>query len=337
MKSSILLGLVATATANVANVRTTAHSSTHGTTCSDTTCAWDATNGHVVVTHPGTNDDTIWQSSSETQGIYAHCGLVVGTTNCECLCHSDLAQLPAVVAGGAAHVMESTDFDKEYDQSDQENHAATVNGLDNDVTGDYDQGIDQHTGMSTNTADNSGYTQAPWTAPTTVAPATAAPVTAAPIVPSAGVCTAVVAAAAAPEGTCVGGSGGCTIADNLSNFNDKFDASEICAGSAIAPDYVIKYSNPTSSPINFKVDTCDASTTFDITLAVYTVNGGACAQIACNDDGADPLLGSCANNGVAAFINHDEVAAVPANSDVYVVVSAYSATGGSFKVHIVEV
>ena len=153
MKFTTLAVLVAAATA----VRTgPAHSSTHGTTCSDTTCAWDATNGHVVVTHPGTNDDTVWQSSSETEGVYAHCGLVLGTTNCECLCHSDLAQLPAVVAGGAAHVMESTAFDKDYDQSDQENHAATVNGLDNDVTGAYDQGIDQHTGMNDNTALHTG-------------------------------------------------------------------------------------------------------------------------------------------------------------------------------------
>jgi hypothetical protein len=134
----------------------------------------------------------------------------------------------------------------------------------------------------------------------------------------------------------MGGTGGCSLTDTLIGLGDKFDASEICEGASTAPDYVIKYSNPTSGPINFKVDTCDASTTFDITLAVYTVNGGACAQIACNDDGHDPLLGYC-DNRVAAFINHDEVAAVPANSDVYVVVSAYSQTGGTFKVHIVEV
>ena len=81
---------------------------------------------------------------------------MLGTTNCECLCHSDLAQLPAVVAGGAAHVMESTAFDRDYDQSHSENHAATVNGLDDHVTGTYNQGIDQHTGMNDNTALHTG-------------------------------------------------------------------------------------------------------------------------------------------------------------------------------------
>ena len=301
-------------------VRTSDHSSTVGATCSDTTCVWDAANGHVVVTHPVSAG---YQVAQEQHGIYAHCGLAKDTTTCSCLCHSDANSLPAVVAGGSVHVDEATTYATDYDQSHTEEHADSENGLDDHVTGTYNQGIDQHTGMSTNTADNSGYTQAP--------------VTAAPIVPSTGVCTAVVAAAAAPEGTCVGGSGGCTIADNLANFNDKFDASEICAGESLAPDYVIKYSNPTSSPINFKVDTCDPSTTFDITLAVYTVNGGACAQIACNDDGYDPLNTRDCGNEYSSFINHDEVAAVPANSDVYVVVSAYSATGGSFKVHIVEV
>lgn len=153
MKFTTLAVLVAAATA----VRTgPAHSSSHGDVCSDTTCVWDAANGHVVVTHPHTNDDTVWASSAEENGKYAHCGLTVGTTTCVCRCHDDLAQLPAVVAGGQTHVDESTTYTKAYDQSDPDNHAATVNGLADDVTGTYNQGIDQHTGMNDNTALHTG-------------------------------------------------------------------------------------------------------------------------------------------------------------------------------------
>jgi hypothetical protein len=87
------------------------------------------------------------------------------------------------------------------------------------------------------------------------------------------------------------------------------------------------------------VDTCDASTNFDITLAVYTITGAQCAQIACNDDASDPTKGSCSVGigGTSAFIGHSTVGAIPANSDVYVVVSAYSVQGGTFKVTIEEV
>jgi len=181
-------------------------------------------------------------------------------------------------------------------------------------------------------------TDYPTAAPTDSPTAPAYP-TAAPIVPSAGVCTAVVAAANAPEGTCVGGTGGCTLTDTLVGVGDKFDASEVCQGESAAPDYVIKYSNPTSSAISYKVDTCDASTNFDITLAIYTVTGAQCAQIACNDDASDPDKGSCSvgTASLSAFIGHSTVGAIPANSDVYVVVSAYSVQGGTFKVTIEEV
>ena len=157
MKFTTLAVLVAAATA----VRTSDHENDHGTTCSHTTCAWDSVNKHVVVTHPLTNGiGAGYGDSAEENGIYAHCGLAVGTTTCACLCHNDAAQLPAVVAGGQTHAMESTTYTKTYDQSTATNHAATdmshASTLANSVTGTYDQGIDQHTGMNDHTALHTG-------------------------------------------------------------------------------------------------------------------------------------------------------------------------------------
>ena len=178
MKFTALAVLVAAATADAPDptlatsatgVRTgPAHSGTVGVTCSHTTCAWDAVNNHVVVTHPVSNGDTVWQSSTEANGYYAHCGLAVGadvtlSTSCVCRCHSDATALPGgalgaagAVSGGSVLVNEDTDYDTHYDQSTATNHAATdmshASTLANQVDGSYDQAIVQHTGMNDNMA-----------------------------------------------------------------------------------------------------------------------------------------------------------------------------------------
>jgi hypothetical protein len=154
-------------------------------------------------------------------------------------------------------------------------------------------------------------------------------------VPTAGTCTDVLTAATNAAATCTAGTGGCTFSETLHLHSDLYDSSEVCQGKAASPDYVVKYTNPTASPINFKWNSCDADTKFDVVFAIYDISdAGACTQVVCADDEVDPALGECKDGkGIgAAFIHHT----IPANSDLYLILSSFSKMPGTFKLHITE-
>jgi hypothetical protein len=140
---------------------------------------------------------------------------------------------------------------------------------------------------------------------------------------------------ASVSGTCTAGTGGCIFSDDLSTHPNRYDHTDVCAGKEAAPDYVVKYTNPTASPITFKWNSCDVTTQFDMAFAIWTVDkaAGTCSQLACNDDAVDPAVGACnVGAGGASFLQH----VIPANSDLYLVLSAFSVDPGTFKIHITE-
>jgi hypothetical protein len=162
------------------------------------------------------------------------------------------------------------------------------------------------------------------------------------LVPSSAVCAAISAAYAAPDATCTaaGVSGTtCTVTDNAANKGDRFNAAEVCAGSPTAPDYVIKYDNPTARDVAFQWDSCFSDVLFDITFAIYQVAGTTCNQVNCNDDrhqfGAFGTAGEC-GVGIGlrtAYLEHT----IPARSSLVMVISAYSSEASDFTVRITEV